>query len=242
MRQTGFILLLAGFIVAGSNLEVFAQELPKQRIPEPGRKAMLLQRRGLRENLNQKRKQIFREMQQLREKEKMLRRALEEVRYRSKHRFSPELEKKVLSQLKKVNPERADRLAEVKSKNPPKYRDTILRIAFEQEKMKILKEKNPERFQQLQRKKDLQEKTRQLVEQYRATKDSQEKKNLKNQLRTVLNDLFDLRELDRQDEIKTLTRKLDELKAVMKKRRKNKPDIVERHLKELLGEAKEWIW
>lgn len=62
------------------------------------------------------------------------------------------------------------------------------------------------------------------------------------QLKTKLSKLFDLRELDRQEEVKLLEKELSELKEALQFRLKNKSEIVERRLKELTGESKYLDW
>ena len=62
------------------------------------------------------------------------------------------------------------------------------------------------------------------------------------ELRAKLAELFDLREAERQDEIKRLEERLAKLKSDLEKRKSHRQDVVDRRLKELLGQDDPTRW
>ncbi len=81
-----------------------------------------------------------------------------------------------------------------------------------------------------------------LAEKYRNTEDKKEKEKIKEQLRTILSQQFDLKEEEKNARIKRLEEEIIRLKDELVKRKKNKKEIVNRRLKELLGESRYLEW
>ena len=71
---------------------------------------------------------------------------------------------------------------------------------------------------------------------------SDNKLNLKNEMRTKLGMLFDLKEKQRQMEIQMLEKELTQLKESLVVRKKNKDDIILRRLSELTGTDEYLDW
>ena len=105
-----------------------------------------------------------------------------------------------------------------------------------------MKEWNPERYEQKKKEHALEIRGRQLAEKYRHNNDSKVKETIKKELSSILSQMFDIREKDREEEIKLLTEKLDHLKNVLEERKTKKKEIVERRLQEMLGEIDVLRW
>ena len=118
----------------------------------------------------------------------------------------------------------------------------LQRQAAELHRLEELKERDPERFEQKKKEQSLEYRSFQLAEKFRESKDEKEKAKIKNDLSVILGELFDLREKDREEEIKHLNKKLEHLKSVLAERKKKKKEIVERRLQELIGERDVLIW
>jgi hypothetical protein len=144
--------------------------------------------------------------------------------------------------LEEFDPERAARLKELLQDNP----EGACRIAVptyrQMQELLELKEEDPEAFQDLMKRRRLERKVWELVEKYKRTRKEQKKKEIKDELRTVLSELFDLREKDRERQIEELEEELKRLKDLLARRRKKKELIVENHLKDLLGENEDMKW
>lgn len=72
--------------------------------------------------------------------------------------------------------------------------------------------------------------------------DAQEKANIKNNLRTKLAQLFDLKEEERRLDVEMLENELEKLKESLHVRKKNKDDIILRRLNELIGKGDYLEW
>lgn len=157
-------------------------------------------------------------------------------------KMTPEQEEEILDRIKKENPEEAKELMMLKKEEPFEFRKILIQRQHELERLDELKERDPERYEQKVKQNSLERRGRQLAEKYRDSTDEKIKANIKKELSSVLNQLFDLREKDREMEIKHLTEKLNQLKSVLAERKKKKQEIVERRLQEMLGEIDVLLW
>lgn len=71
---------------------------------------------------------------------------------------------------------------------------------------------------------------------------TQERTNIKKELQSKLEMLFDLKEKERKGEVEMLERELAELKASLEVRKNNKADIILRRLSELIGKDDYLEW
>ena len=69
-----------------------------------------------------------------------------------------------------------------------------------------------------------------------------DQQKMKADLTSVLNKLFDIRETQKQEEVKKLEKRLQELKESLQMRKQNKDEIVQRRIQELLGDSKYLRW
>lgn len=65
---------------------------------------------------------------------------------------------------------------------------------------------------------------------------------IRNELSERLSELFDIRELQKQNEVKKLEKRLQELKESLQVRKQKKDEIVQRRIQELLGDSKYLKW
>jgi len=65
---------------------------------------------------------------------------------------------------------------------------------------------------------------------------------LKNDLAGILNQLFDLREIRKEIEVKQLEKRLQELKESLQARKQNKNEIVQRRIQEMIGDSRYLRW
>ncbi len=156
--------------------------------------------------------------------------------------LTKEQEEEVIAYLRETRSEQAKRLLELKDRSPERYRSWLSRAFREKRYMDEMKERDPERYQVLVQEKQLESKSRSLASQYRETDNEAEKGQLKSELKTLLDRLFDLRQMNRETEIKNLEKRLDELRENLQQRLDNKPGIVEKRLMEMIGEREKWEW
>lgn len=156
--------------------------------------------------------------------------------------ITAEQEKEILEKIKKENPDEVKELMLIKKERPIEYRKILIQRQHEFERLEELKERDPERYEQKKKEHSLERRSRQLAEKFRESKNEKEKVKIKDDLSVVLSKLFDLREKDREIEIKHLNQKLEHLKSVLAERKKKKKEIVDRRLQELIGERDVLIW
>jgi hypothetical protein len=65
---------------------------------------------------------------------------------------------------------------------------------------------------------------------------------LRGNLASVITQLFDLREMNRQEEVKRMEAELARLKETLVQRQKNRSSIIERRIQQLTGEAGAMEW
>ena len=155
------------------------------------------------------------------------------------HDISKEDEAKILAKL--PADVKAD-LLKVKEVDEEEYRDLLFsasHIGYEYHvySSKFEKEmvENSKRINEL----DLQTET--LGIQY-IHANTQERTNIKKELQSKLEMLFDLKEKERKSEVEMLERELAELKASLEVRKNNKADIILRRLSELIGKDDYLEW
>jgi hypothetical protein len=156
--------------------------------------------------------------------------------------LTPEQEDEVMTYLRENYADRLDELNELKKNRDILYKKKISQAYREMRFMKDLRERDEERYKRVADEKKLEKQVRQLVEKYLKTSDTLERNNFRRRIRELLNKIFDYRQMNRQDEIEKLERKLNELKEINEQRVANKDEIVDSRLNELLGEKPELEW
>ena len=143
--------------------------------------------------------------------------------------------------LKELDPERLERLKHLREVDPP-MNMKLEETQRERMELRELKERDPQRYEQVIQERKMETEIKGLAMQCRKSQDNDEKENLKKQIKTRLEKLFDLREAQREIEIKRLEEELTKLKEKMKVRKANRDKIIDRRQKELIGEEDDMGW
>lgn len=153
-------------------------------------------------------------------------------------KMSEEEEKELL---KNLNQDMKDQLRTIKNVNKNKYYQLLRESQFKNLKIPFLVKRDKEIQKRNQRIFELEVKTQALAAKYQsATKAEQQK--IRNDLKQQLSILFEKKEEDRKQEVEKLAQELDELKKSLEIRMKNKSDIINRRIEELLHEDKYLDW
>ncbi|MHC4663711.1 MAG: hypothetical protein ACYS8W_18785 [Planctomycetota bacterium] len=152
--------------------------------------------------------------------------------------ISPEGEKKILALLKENNPGWFRELMELRRRDPHAYQRALREAQHEAEEFARLEKEDPETAKLIRKNNQLTKRMFELAEKYKHADNDAEKEMIRNELRGVLNDLFDVRLKKWLLKIKQLEREIEELKKEEKEYRDNKKEIIEEKLKELLGSEK----
>jgi hypothetical protein len=159
-----------------------------------------------------------------------------------KFEVTPEIEQAVLDDLAQNNPRALEELREIKAINPKAYTDRLRRFWQEKRHLEMLKKDDPARYEREVKIRDLERQSRELSDNYRKAPDEAARKTIRADLANVLTQLFDWREMNRQDEVKRLETELKRLKETLEQRQKNRAGIIERRILQLTGEAGAMEW
>ncbi len=150
-------------------------------------------------------------------------------------------EQQALDFLRQLDAPAADHLQQLKSENPDAYQRRVLLIYREMNKLQAFEENEPELYDRKYRMKQLEVKEKRLAREYKEAPES-EKPRIHSELRTVLDELFDLRELDRRDQISKMEQRLQQLRQTLQERAEKKDEIIEHRMEMLTHDLDELRW
>lgn len=156
--------------------------------------------------------------------------------------LTPEMEKEALEYLAKLNPRGAEELRGMKAINQRVYTDRLRQIFREKYHLERLQKEDPVRFERESKIRELERQSHELGESYRKTPDEAMRKTIRGNLANLTAQLFDLREMNRQEEVKRMEAELKRLKDTLAQRQNNRADIIERRIQQLTGEAGAIEW
>ena len=152
--------------------------------------------------------------------------------------MNEEDEKELLKNLKK---DLQDELRTIKNVDKEKYFELLresqfksMHLPFMEKREKVMLERENEIF-------EAEIKAEALAAKYEKSKES-EKSKIKSQLKSILSNLFEQKEERRKEEVESLQEELVELKKSLAARQRNKNQITERRLQELLEEEEYLEW
>ncbi len=137
---------------------------------------------------------------------------------------------------------RLRRLEKLRLHAPLEFERRLEKCLVRKKYMERLRKTDPKLYRKALRAMELERESFDLAEKYQNTVNEREKKKIREQLRTILSEQFDLKEKEKSARIKKLEEEITRLKDELVKREKNKKTIVEKRLKDLLGESKYLNW
>lgn len=157
--------------------------------------------------------------------------------------------------LKNLSPEMKEKLSEIKKLNKNKYYQLLREASYSyrfsgtwstpnlpigkslDDYEQTLKEQNEKARKQNELEVDVE-----LCALKYKNNDGGNQQKIKSDLQSALNQLFELREAQKQEEVKHLEKRLQELKESLQVRKQKKDEIVQRRIQELLGDSKYLKW
>jgi len=130
-------------------------------------------------------------------------------------------------------PEILEQLASARKMDGKKYREILEHALEKEEEFRDLQATNPVEFNLVVRLQTLERQTGELGTRLRQLADGSEKEIARGDLRKVLGEVFDLRQLLRSKELDALQRRIDSVRAAMKVQAANKSQTVEQRISEL---------
>ncbi|MCX7703493.1 MAG: hypothetical protein N2234_05275 [Planctomycetota bacterium] len=141
---------------------------------------------------------------------------------------------KALELLEKIDPEFVKRLKGTEDKEL--RRRMTMEAVFRARELMELKERDPHMFELMVAEMKLKRRIEEVVHQYHKTDNPDKRDALREELKELLEKLFDIKIQMQAHQIERLMKELEELKAMHKKHMENRDRIIEKRLKELLGE------
>ena len=145
--------------------------------------------------------------------------------------------RKKIEKMRENNPEEFERLMRLRKEDREAFRKEIHKRYKEQ-----FKKDNPEAFKKMQEMKKTQKKINLLNEEYQKCEDEDKKKEIKQQMKDLIGKAFDTTQEFREKEINNLEKKTKELRKKVKKRSKNKEEMVDLKLKALIDGEETVKW
>jgi Rad3-related DNA helicase len=144
--------------------------------------------------------------------------------------------------MSEIDPEGAKRLKDLQLKDKYHFDRQMQHLYREVMFLKRLKLEEPERYQESIKLRKLSRESGNLAESYRKSTDESEKEKIKQELRPILGRLFDLREKEKQAEIKRIKEHLVRLQNKIAERNINKQLIIQNRLDQLTGKGNLYEW
>jgi hypothetical protein len=130
-------------------------------------------------------------------------------------------------------------LDRLRTSNADQFRQVCRHMRYEVAQMKELKSHDPEAFRKAIEEKQLRYRAQDLANKARATADSTERAELSEELRKVIDKLFDVELATRETQISQLEGRMDALREELKTRSANRQQIVKTRLDDMLKGKKE---
>ncbi|MEQ8186871.1 MAG: hypothetical protein ABRQ39_02775 [Candidatus Eremiobacterota bacterium] len=148
----------------------------------------------------------------------------------------------VLSFIQKYMPSNYETLGEIKEVDPGRYNQILLENYRIMTDLRELANIDGEAYKDSLKAIKLEDESIKLARKYRKAREEEEKGQISKKLKSILSELFDLREKERARRIKQLEQELARLKESLNNRKKNKDTIVQQRMDELTGKKENLQW
>ncbi|MBI3268722.1 MAG: hypothetical protein HYZ53_06850 [Planctomycetes bacterium] len=155
--------------------------------------------------------------------------------------LGPEDTARVEAFLKEFDPGRLEKLQAIRRQNPEVFENALRDAFMEMKRLEQLKQEDPERFERVMSQRRLEAKSMDLAARIKRAPEG-DKVVLKKELKELLSQVFDLREAEREAEVKELERQVAKLRERIAKRKESRDKIIQGRAAELLGEREDLDW
>ena len=153
---------------------------------------------------------------------------------RSMPPFGDDMEKQALEFVKQINEKYVQDLEDLKKEVPPIYQDKIRNLFREKQELERIKIQDTDHYTRRIKMIELEFESHSLAR--KARKNPDDKKKISEDIRKVLEQLFDMREAVKRDQLEMMNKEIQKIQKDLELRKKNRQAIIERYMKELLGE------
>ena len=146
--------------------------------------------------------------------------------------------------LEKISPELKADLLKVKDIDKEEYQDLLREVSSSDYDMftSFMEPTEKERYENERKIDEMETRTEALGIRYEHSSSESEKQKIVGDLKTVLNQLFDMKEKSRSLEVEALEKELKQLKESLNVRKQSKNEIINRRLNELIGKGDYLDW
>jgi len=146
--------------------------------------------------------------------------------------------------LNKLSSELKAELLKVKEVDKERYQDLLQEMSFSGYEMYggFMETSEKERYQTDKQIEEMEVRTEALGVRYEHSTSENEKQKIISDLKSVLNQLFDLKEKSRSLEVEQLEKELKQLRESLNVRKQSKNEIINRRLNELIGKGDYLDW
>jgi hypothetical protein len=155
--------------------------------------------------------------------------------YRLSRPISEDMAREILGFYSKIDPDMVSDMTLIKTENPKIYQDRLHHMEKEMRYLRRLQEGDPEQFEKSIKLRRLEGECNKLATQFRKSKDEAEKSKIEDDLRDLLNQLFEMKEQEKEIEIDRILKRVDKMRQEMEERKANKDNIIKIRLNQLLG-------
>ena len=151
-------------------------------------------------------------------------------------------ERMFMEYLREKNPEKFEKMRELKTERPHLYLEILQRGIKEKHLMKRLKKEDPARYERKKEILQLRAKNWRLGREYRGCKFAKRKEEIRKEIKESLDRLFDLKQEENYCRITEVEKKLKKLKKRGETRKKNKGKIINQRFNRIINKAEDLGW
>ena len=144
--------------------------------------------------------------------------------------------------VEKVAPGRLEQIEQLRRTDPARMREVMMDLMRQKRRLDELKERDPAAYERTIESAQLEREARDMAEAARGTENEEEKTVVKEKLAEVISRLFDIQCENYEREIAEQTKRLEDMKKLLEKRRAAKEKIVKRRVDELTGDDDVLRW
>lgn len=145
----------------------------------------------------------------------------------------------ILAFVRKYMPWRVESLQKMRESEPERFRQLCRRLRFEVSQLLHLKERDEAAFQKAIEERRIRMRAAELAQRVRETENQQEREALVQELRGVINEMFELEIATQEAHIRGLEERIEQLRRELRERADHRREVVEQRLREAMEDRPE---
>jgi len=145
----------------------------------------------------------------------------------------------ILAFVRKYMPWRVESLQKMQESEPEQFRQLCRRLRFEVSQLLHLKDRDEAAFHKAIEERRIRMRAAELAQRVRETRSPQEREALVQELRGVINEMFELEMATQEAHIRGLEERIEQLRRELRDRAEHRREIVEQRLREAMEDRPE---